>query len=129
MRIIVVLATALFLCLPGLAQRAPIATNPLVAVRGTIQRVQISPGQGMPYLMVDDGKKAVKVYLGSMRYLIEHDFNPRVGLEVSVKGYQVEDAVIAATVTISGKNRLLKLRDENGWPLWRGGRRRGGPPQ
>lgn len=129
MRTITVLATALFLCAPAPAQRAPIAANPLTDVHGTIQRVQISPGQGTPYLMVDEGKKLVKVYLGSMRYLIEHNFNPKVGREVSIKGYRVEDGVIAATVTITGDDRVLKLRDENGWPLWRGGRWRRGPPQ
>ncbi len=129
MRTITVLLTALFLCAPAPAQRAPITANPLVDVHGTIQRVQISPGQGMPYLMVDDGKKLVKVYLGSMRYLIERNFNPKVGCEVSIRGYRLEDAVIASTVKVIGDTQALRLRDENGWPLWRGGMRRGGPPR
>jgi hypothetical protein len=109
------------------AQRAPIAVSPEINVKGVIQRVQVSPGQGMPCLEVAHDKQSSKVFLGSMRYLIEQDFNPKVGEEVLIRGYKIGNDVVAATVTMVATGRTLKLRDENGWPLWRGGMRRGGP--
>jgi hypothetical protein len=108
-------------------QQMPARAGPPVEIHGTIQQAQISAGQGMPYLVVSQANKGVRVYLGSMRYLIEQNFNPKVGQEVSVKGFQVADGLVAATVALTGSNRVLKLRDENGWPLWRGGRHHGPP--
>jgi hypothetical protein len=107
------------------AQQMPASVSSRVEIRGTIQQAQILPGQGMPYLVVNSANKPVRVYLGSMRYLIEQNFNPKVGQEVSVSGIQVQDGVVAATVAITGSDRVLKLRDDNGWPLWRGGMRHG----
>ncbi len=107
------------------AQQMSASVTSRVEIRGTIQQAQILPGQGMPYLVVNSANKPVRVYLGSMRYLIEQNFNPKVGQEVSVRGFQVQDGVVAATVAITGSDRVLKLRDDNGWPLWRGGMRRG----
>lgn len=103
----------------------PIAANPLVEVSGKIQRVQISAGQA-PYLEIKDGSTTTKVYLCSMRYLIEQNFNPKVGQSVAVKGYRVSGDLVAASITIVEENRVLKFRDENGWPLWRAGRRHHG---
>jgi hypothetical protein len=107
------------------AQQVPARGGPRVEIRGTIQEVRILPGQGTPYLVVSQAKKPVRVYLGSMRYLIQQNFNPKMGQEVSVTGFQVPDGVVAATVALTGSDRVLKLRDENGRPLWRGGWRRG----
>lgn len=107
--------------------QSPLATKPIVSVQGTIERVQLSRGEGMPYLEVNDGKKTVRVYLGSIRYLIEQDFNPKAGQTATISAYQFEDSMIAATVTLSGENRTLRLRDEQGFPMWRGGQRKGPP--
>ncbi len=108
------------------AQQMPAGAASVVEIRGTIQQTQILPGQGMPYLVVSQAKQSVRVYLGSMRYLIEQNFNPKVGQEVTVKGFKAADGgVVASTVAITGSDRVLKLRDDNGWPLWRGGMRRG----
>jgi hypothetical protein len=59
-----------------------------------------------------------------MRYLMEQNFNPKAGMEVSVRGYQGDKSVIAISVAADGK--VLRLRDENGRPVWMGGRGRGG---
>jgi hypothetical protein len=128
MKIIATLAAALLFALGVSAQNAPIAVNPLVEVHGTIQRIRISPGQGMPYLEVSDGERSVNVYLSPMRYLIEQNFNPRVGQTLTIKGYRVDKDLVAATVSIDGENRVLRFRDEHGWPMWRGEMRRGGRP-
>jgi hypothetical protein len=107
--------------LTALAQ-PPIASNPVVNIEGTIQKVQLAQGQGTPYLEVQSGAILTKVYLGSMRYLMEQDFNPKAGMQVVVSGYKTDPDVVAITVTIPSEKKTLKLRDDKGWPLWRGGR-------
>jgi hypothetical protein len=106
---------------PGMA---PIKGAPVVEFKGKIERVRIAPGQGMPSLDVRRDEETVKVHLGSMRYLMEQNFNPKAGTEVSVKGYQVDKSIIAITIAAAGK--VLRLRDEDGRPVWMGGRSRGG---
>ncbi len=108
--------------------RAPIAGNPKVELKGRIEKVLVARGQGMPTLEISAWGKAVSVQLGSMRYLMEQGFNPKAGEDVGVTGYQVNESVVAITVTLPATGKVLRLRDENGWPLWAGGRR-GGPPR
>jgi hypothetical protein len=104
--------------MPGAEQgAAPIAANPVVEIKGVVKQVHISRGQGMPYLEVG----ATKVYLGSMRYLIAENFNPKAGQDVVVKGYKTGDSVVAIEVTLPAEKKTLKLRDAQGRPLWRGG--------
>jgi hypothetical protein len=79
----------------------------------------------MPYLEVKHGNESTKVYLGPMHYLIAENFSPRTGQEVAVKGYKLSDSLIAIQVTLTQEKKTLKLRDETGWPLWRGGPWRG----
>ena len=106
----------------GRPSQPPIASNPKVEIRGRIQKVQLAQGQGMPYLEVKTGETVTRVTLGSMRYLMEQDFNPKAGDEVVVKGYKGQSDVVAISVTLRGEGKVLQLRDENGWPLWQGGR-------
>jgi hypothetical protein len=101
--------------------RPPIASNPVVSMEGKVLKVQIAQGQGMPYLELQSGGHTTKVYLGPMRYLMEQNFNPKSGTQISVTGYQMNPGVIAISVTIPSERRTLKLRDANGFPLWRGG--------
>lgn len=111
---------------PQAAAAAPVASNPVVDIAGVVGQVQIARGQGMPYLEVKHGGDTTKVYLGPMPYLIAEDFNPKTGQEVEVKGYKQTDSVIAIQVTLTQEKKTLKLRDDKGWPLWRGGPWRGG---
>lgn len=121
---VLALVPVALLAQPG-AGMAPVKGAPVVEFKGKIERVQIAHGQGMPSLEVRRAEETVKVLLGSMRYLMERNFNPKAGTEVSVKGYQVDKSVIAITIAADGK--VLRLRDENGRPVWMGGRgRRGG---
>ena len=103
--------------------QAPIAASPKVEVKGKIEKIRISRGQGMPSLDVRTGEKTVSVALGSMRYLLEQDFNPKAGDEVTVTGYKLNDGIVAITVTLPAAGKVLKLRDEDGRPVWIGGRR------
>ena len=116
--IIVALAAVSLFSQPA---KPPIASNPVVTVEGKVRKVQIAQGQGMPFLELETGDETIKVYLGAMRYLMEQDFNPKAGVQVSVKGYKMNPDIIAISVTIPSEKKTLKLRDENGWPLWRGG--------
>ncbi len=81
----------------------------------------------MPFVEVKEGEKTTRVYLGSMRYLMTEGFNPKADEEIVVKGYKTGDAVVAVTVTLPGRNKTIRLRGDDGRPLWRGGPRgRGG---
>jgi hypothetical protein len=101
--------------------KSPIAANPIVSFSGSVTRVEaIRPGEGMPGLVVHVNGTSTKVVLGSMRYLMERNFNIKAGAQVQVKGYKLSAAVFAIEVRLPADNLTLKLRDENGWPLWRG---------
>ncbi len=101
---------------------ASIAKSPKIELKGRIQSVQLVRGQGMPSLLVKTGDATTRVILGSMRYLMEQDFNPKAGTEVTVKGYKVNTDVYAIDVTVAGEGRTLHLRDAEGRPLWQRGR-------
>jgi hypothetical protein len=103
--------------------QAPISGSPKVELKGKIEKIQLAMGQGMPYLEVRTTDKTVRVVLGSMRYLMEQDFNPKAGDEVAVTGYKVNDGVVAITVTLPASGKVLKLRDDAGRPVWMGRRR------
>lgn len=117
---------ALLLLSSAFGQRAPVTSNPKIDLAGVIQEIRIAPGQGMPYMIIDVRPTPVRVHLGSIRYLIEHNFNPKAGQRVRVHGYKLGDDVMAATVTTDEVGTTLRLRDENGWPMWHGGMRRQG---
>lgn len=108
---------------------APVASNPVVEVSGAIRAVHISHGQGMPYLEVQKGSEITRLYLGAMHYLIAQDFNPKTGQRVIARGYKTTDGVAGIQVTLIAEKKTLKLRDEKGWPLWRGGRQQGRGPR
>ncbi len=97
--------------------------GPLVELKGKVARVQITPGEGMPFVTVKSSDQTVKVYLGSMRYLMAQGFNPKVGDEIAVKAYKMNGDMVAATVTLPADKKTIRLRDESGRPLWRGGMR------
>jgi hypothetical protein len=74
----------------------------------------------MPALVVDVNGTATTVVLGSLRYLMEQNFNPKAGMDVQVKGYKLPDVVVASEVRLTAEGKSIKLRDETGRPLWRG---------
>jgi hypothetical protein len=60
-----------------------------------------------------------------MPFLIAENFNPKAGQEVAVKGYKLEDSILAAQITFVAEKRTVRFRDDQGWPVWRGGFGRG----
>ena len=109
----------------GLSQppvKCPVAANPTVELKGKVQRVHLAMGQGTPSVDVEASGKVTRVLLGAMHYLLEKDFNPKVGMDIEVKGYQTVSEVTAIQVNLPGVRKSIRLRDENGWPVWRRGR-------
>ena len=101
---------------------AHLAGSRKVEVSGTIEKVQIMPGQGMPFLELKNAKGTQRVMLGSMRYLLEKNFNPKAGSVATVKGFLVGDAIVARMVEIPSQKISVQFREEDGTPLWRMGR-------
>ena len=97
---------------------APVASTPVVELKGTITKVRVEWGAGMPLLEVKAGKETVAVMLGSMRFLMEKDFNPKAGEAVAMNGYQMNGRVIAIRVELPEQKKSLQFRDEKGYPLW-----------
>ncbi|MBI4875689.1 MAG: hypothetical protein HY822_13730 [Acidobacteria bacterium] len=121
------LAVWLGLAVAGAAfPQTPMANQPKVELKGKIEKIQVARGEGMPQMEVREGEKVTRVMLGSFRYLIEQDFSPKAGEDVVVKGYKVSDYVVAISVTLPARDKTLKLRDNDGRPLWMGARY-GGP--
>lgn len=110
----------------GASQLAPpAAAGKAVELAGVIGRIQVAAGQGMPHFELKHGAEVTRVLLGPMPFLIAENFNPKSGQEVTVKGYRVEDQVVAAEVTFVAEKRTIRFRDEKGWPVWRGSFGRG----
>lgn len=77
------------------------------------------------HLLFNTGKETLKVHLGPSWYLEDRDFAiaPEdkieiVGSRINIEG---EPAIVASQIK-RGSETLI-LRDDNGFPLWRGGRR------
>ncbi len=106
------------------ATRPPFSRDQIIEIRGQIVKVTAGPALGMPALEVSDGERTWRVWLGSLRYLVENDFNPRAGQRVVIRAFRASpqaSEVWAAAVTLVEPRRTLRLRDEHGRPLWRGG--------
>ncbi|MCW5978022.1 MAG: hypothetical protein KIT09_08080 [Bryobacteraceae bacterium] len=110
----------------ALSGQTRLADSPKVVVKGVIAKVAIAPGQGMPSLELKTEEETRRVLLGSMRYLMENDFNPKAGATAVVKGFRLGDEIVAQEIEIPAEKIVLKLRADDGTPLWRRGPRRRG---
>ena len=74
------------------------------------------------HLLVNIGKETVEVHLAPSWYLEERDFEIAPEDKIAITGSRIningEQAIIASQ--IKKGNATLTLRDENGFPLWRG---------
>jgi hypothetical protein len=89
----------------------------------------ITPIKGMSsgvHLMVKTDKETISVHLGPAWYIQRQDMKIVSGDKVEIKGskitFQGKPAIIATEVKKG--DELLKLRDDNGFPVWSGWRRR-----
>lgn len=118
MRSMILLALLFEAVLPAQPPAAPaFAAAEKVELKGAVVRVRAAPGQGMPSLEMKRGQETVTVILGSMRYLMQNEFNPKAGETITVKGYKMNEGVLAIEVTL-GAGKPLAFRDNQGRPLW-----------
>ena len=94
---------------------------PMIELRGNITKVAVEPRQGPRLLLKADSGEEWTVWLGSLRYLLEHDFNPKAGQKLSLRGIPVDQhQIIAHSICVIDTGQKLELRDAEGRPLWRG---------
>jgi hypothetical protein len=151
---LIVVLTLTLVC-PALAQMGPGEGGPPVmgrgmgprlynpqtvtTVTGTVEKLEDVPmgrgGMGMTFrgVILKTDKGNLTIHLGPSWYLDEQKFAVKTGDKLEATGSQVtlnnQPALIAREVKVDGQT--LKLRDEQGLPVWRGmGRRPGmGPGQ
>lgn len=100
-------------------------TGTAVKISGRISKISLDGEGRMPALEVKCPSGQVwKVWLGSLRYLLEQDFNPKAGQLVFIAGYGRPGCpecseLLAASITLTDSRRTLRLRDDTGRPVWR----------
>ena len=100
------------------------------AIRGEISSVdRFMPRQGVSegiHLVLATGSESISVHLGPAWFIENQDEMVVVGDAVVITGsrivYQGDPAIIAASVEKG--EQVLQLRDELGYPVWSGWRRR-----
>ncbi len=98
-------------------------------IKGEVVSVdKISPIKGMSsgiHLMLKTNKGTVSIHLGPAWYFESHNYVIKVKNKIEITGsritYDGKPVVIAAEVKKG--NKIIKLRDENGFPVWSGGRK------
>jgi len=90
---------------------------------------RVTPMKGMSkgvHLLVKTDKESISVHLGPTWFIDSQDVKIERQDRVEVKGSRItfdgKPVIIAAEVTKG--DQVLKLRDENGVPVWSGWRRR-----
>jgi hypothetical protein len=103
-------------------------------VTGEIEKVErVAPMKGMStgvHLLLKTDKETLSVHLGPAWYIDNQELQVAPKDRVEVRGSRVtvdgKPALIAAELTRG--DEVLRLRDDNGVPVWSGWRRRGLKP-
>jgi hypothetical protein len=98
----------------------------VVEIKGVVEAVeQITPTKGMSHgihLKVNTDAETIAVHLGPAWFIERQDISIQKGDTIEVKGSKITfngaPAIIAAEVEKGDTE--LKLRDENGFPVWAG---------
>jgi hypothetical protein len=99
-------------------------------ISGEVLSVEkIIPVKRMSYgihLMVKTDKETISVHLGPGWYIENQDVKIEPKEKIEVKGSRItfEGKPVIIAAEIKKGNEILKLRDENGFPVWSGWRRR-----
>ena len=90
---------------------------------------RITPAKGMSsgvHLMIKADTETVSIHLGPAWYIENQDIRIEPRDRIEIKGSRIvfegKPAIIAAEVKKG--NEVLRIRDENGFPVWSGWRRR-----
>jgi hypothetical protein len=102
----------------------------VTTVKGTVEKLEELPSmgrgsaRGMRFrgVVLKTDKGNITVHLGPAWYQDQKKFSVKVGNTMAATGSKVtlnqQPALLAREVTVNGKT--LKLRDDQGIPLWRG---------
>lgn len=99
-------------------------------IRGEVISVEkVAHGKGIAsgiHLTLKTDKETILVHLGPSWYIENQDTEIKTKDQIEVKGsritYDGKQIIIAAEVTLG--SQILKLRDESGFPVWSGWRKR-----
>ncbi|MDD3580458.1 MAG: DNA-binding protein [Desulfobacca sp.] len=110
--------------------------NTVTTIKGTVESLETLPsvgrrgGKGMEWqgLVLKTDKETINVHLGPVGYASEQGVEPKVGDTIEVTGSKItrDQKTVLLAAEVKANDKILKLRDEQGRPLWRGWRR-GGP--
>ena len=98
--------------------------------RGVITGIDtVTPMPDMSYgimMVVKSGFDEFAVHLGPAWYMLFQDFSLNPGEEIDIRGVRVSHAgkVFIMAIEIKSKDRILRLRDNDGIPFWCAWRRR-----
>jgi hypothetical protein len=115
---------------PGSQYNRMYDSKAVETITGEVTSVdRITPVKGMSggiHMNVKTDKETISVHLGPAWYLENQDVKIETKDKVEVKGARTtfagKPAIIAAEVKKG--DEVLKLRDDNGFPVWSGWRRR-----
>ncbi|MFP3867647.1 MAG: hypothetical protein ACLFUU_05730 [Desulfobacteraceae bacterium] len=104
----------------------------VTTVQGTVESLETVPTMGRrgrkgmewQQLVLKTDKESLTVHLGPAGYASEQGIEPKVGDAIEVTGSKVtrgQQTILLAS-EVKAKDKILKLRDEQGYPLWRGWR-------
>jgi hypothetical protein len=115
---------------PGTQYNRMYDTKTVETIAGEVTKVdRITPAKGMSgggHMLVKTDKETLSVHLGPSWYLENQDVKIEPKDKVEVKGLRItfggKPAIVAAEVKKG--DDVLKLRDDAGFPVWSGWRRR-----
>lgn len=120
---------------PGMMSGRIYNSNTVETISGKVVGVEtFTPTNGRSsygiHLMVQSEGEVISVHMGPGWYIENQGVRIKEGDEIVVKGSRItfegSPAIVAAE--IKKGDSVLTLRDANGFPLWSGGRGRGGRP-
>jgi hypothetical protein len=97
----------------------------VVQLTGTASQVAIRSSVGPSMLRLNTAEESLTVILGPSWYLFEMGADVRNGDTLTVEGAKMKDRqgqvyLVASHLTNHRTNKTLELRDEAGWPRWKG---------
>jgi len=99
-------------------------------VKGEVVSLEkFTPGKGMSsgvHLLLKAGKETISVHLGPSWYLENQDaqVEPKDRIEITGSRLTLDGKPVLIAAEVKRGDGILKLRDENGVPMWAGWRKR-----
>lgn len=115
---------------PGTPYNRMYDTKTVETISGEIVNVdRITPNKGMVggvHMNVKTDKETISVHLGPSFYIENQDIKLEAKDKVEVKGSRITFGAKPALIAMEVKkgDEVLKLRDDSGFPVWSGWRRR-----